>query len=209
MPLAGSHVESLHSREPSLEEIFLHHYDVLATVAASPDTGFARARGGVFPALVRRALRDSRTRVIGFVYVFVAVSYIQPVAYRHTYPTVAQRLGFAHSFGHNKAVVLFYGKAYDLLTVGGYSAWRVGGTLAIFAAVFGMLAAVRALRAEEDAGRAELVLAAPVARRTVYAASLTAIAFGSAVLWLALRRPCSRAGFRPPAARISRSPSRR
>ena len=25
--LAGTRVESLHSREPSLEEIFLHHYD--------------------------------------------------------------------------------------------------------------------------------------------------------------------------------------
>ena len=58
--------------------------------------------------------------MIGFAYVFAAVSYIQPVGYRHTYPTLAERLGFAHSFGDNKAVVLFYGKAYDLLTVGGY-----------------------------------------------------------------------------------------
>ena len=48
---------------------------------------------------------------------------------------------------------LFYGEPYDLLTVGGYTAWRVGGTLAIFAAVLGLLAAVRALRTEEDAGR--------------------------------------------------------
>jgi energy-coupling factor transporter ATP-binding protein EcfA2 len=44
----------------------------------------------------------------------------------------------------------------DLLTVSGYAAWRVGGTLAIFAAIFGLRAAVRALRTEEDAGRTAL-----------------------------------------------------
>ncbi len=136
-------------------------------------------------ALVRRALRDARARTIAFLYIFALVSYIQPVAYRHTYPTVAERIAFARSFAHNKAVVLFYGKAYDLLTVRGYTAWRVGGTLAIFAAVFGLLAAVRALRTEEDAGRAELVLAGAVARDTAFAASIAAILVGTAVLWLA------------------------
>ncbi len=75
---------------------------------------------------------------------------------------------------------LFYGKPYDLLTVGGYAAWRVGGVLSIFAAVWGLLAAVRAMRAEEDAGRAELVLAGIVARRGVYLSALVAIAAGSA-----------------------------
>lgn len=80
--------------------------------------------------------------------------------------------------------MLFYGKAYDLLTVGGYSAWRVGGTLAIFAAVFGMLAAVR-LRAEEDAGRAEIVLALAVGRGTVFGASTAAVAAATTFLWLA------------------------
>lgn len=158
----------------------------MAPVAARVSAGTAPASRGVFLALVRRALRDARTRTIGFVYVFAGVAYLEPVAYRHTYPTVAGRVGFAHSFAHNKAVVLFYGKAYDLLTVGGYSAWRVGGTLAIFAAVFGTLAAVRSLRAEEDSGRSELVLASPVSRASVLGASMSAIGLGCAVLWSAL-----------------------
>ena len=80
---------------------------------------------------------------------------------------------------------LFYGKPYDLLTVGGYAAWRVGGLLSIFAGAWGLLAAVRALRAEEDAGRAELVLAGIVGRRGAYLAALTAIAAGAAILWIA------------------------
>ena len=81
---------------------------------------------------------------------------------------------------------LFYGEPFDLLSVGGYTAWRVGGFLSIVAAVWGMLAAVRALRAEEDAGRQELVLAGVVSRRQAYLSVLGAIAAGAALLWLAL-----------------------
>jgi polyether ionophore transport system permease protein len=157
----------------------------MATVAAADNRAATAPADRAFAPLLRRSLRDSRMRVLGFAYLFAAVSYLQPVAYRHTYPSLEDRVRFAQSFAHNKAVVLFYGKAYDLLTVGGYSAWRVGGTLTIFAAVFGLLAAVRATRAEEDSGRAELVLAAVVGRATRYTASITAIAVGAAVLWLA------------------------
>jgi ABC-2 type transport system permease protein len=158
----------------------------MATVAAPGNAQALQARTRVWPALVRRALRDGRVRTLSFVYLFAAVAYIQPISYRHTYPTLESRLAFARSFAHNKAVVLFYGKAYDLLTVGGYSAWRVGGILVIFAAVFGLLAAVRAFRAEEESGRTELVLAGCVARGTSYLASLLGIAVSTALLWLAL-----------------------
>jgi ABC-2 type transport system permease protein len=124
-------------------------------------------------------------RTISFAYLFAIYAYVQPVGYRHAYPTLADRLGFAHSFAGNAALRLFYGYPYSPLTVGGYSAWRVGGTLAIVAAVFGLLAAVRALRTEEDAGRMELILATAVGRRTTYLSALGAIATGTAILWLA------------------------
>ena len=136
-------------------------------------------------ALVRRAFLDARVRTIAFTYLFAIVGYINPATYGTTYPTLSSRIAFANSFGHNKAVELFYGKAYNLLTVGGYAAWRTGGTLALFAAVFGLLAAVRALRTEEDTGRAELVLAGIVGRRAAFASSLVAIAASIAALWLA------------------------
>jgi ABC-2 type transport system permease protein len=134
-------------------------------------------------ALAWRAFRDARVRTIAFGWLFAVYSYIQPVGYRHTYPTPSDRLSFAHSFADNKAIRLFYGEPHDLLTVGGYSAWRVGGTLAIFAAIFGLLAAVRALRTEEDAGRAELVLAGPVGRQTAHIGALVAIGAGVFILW--------------------------
>jgi ABC-2 type transport system permease protein len=142
---------------------------------------------GVTPALAlaRRAFRDARVRTISFAYLFAAYAYVQPVGYRHTYPARSDRLAFARSFGDNKALRLFYGEPHNLLTVSGYSAWRVGGTLAIFTAIFGLAAAVRALRTEEDTGRMELVLAGVVGRRTAYLSAMAAIAAGSLILWLA------------------------
>jgi len=145
----------------------------------------AGGRHGPGPALARRGIRDARVRTIAFGYLFAAIAYIQPVTYRHAYPTLPSRLAFAHSFAGNQAIRLFYGVPHNLLTVSGYTAWRVGGTLAIFAAVFGLLAAVRALRTEEDSGRMELVLAGTVSRRTALLASLAAIAAGALLLWLA------------------------
>jgi len=137
-------------------------------------------------AIARRAFADSRARNVSFTLLFALVSYANVVGYRNTYPTLKDRLGFAHAFGGNASIRLFYGEPYDLLTVGGYSAWRVGGLLSIFAAMWGLLAAVRALRAEEDAGRQELVLAGTVGRRAAYLAALAAIGAGWAALWLAI-----------------------
>jgi ABC-2 type transport system permease protein len=136
-------------------------------------------------ALTRRAFRDARVRTVAFAYLFAGIAYAQVVAYRDAYPSLASRLAFARGFFDNKAVRLFYGEPHDLLTVDGYAAWRVGGTLAIFASIFGLLAAVRALRTEEDTGRLELVLAGVVGRRTAYLSAMAAIAAGIAILWLA------------------------
>lgn len=137
-------------------------------------------------AIARRKLADSRPRNLSFALLFALVSYANVVGYRSTYPTLQDRLSFAHAFGGNASVRLFYGMPYDLLTTGGYSAWRVGGFASIFAAMWGVLAAVRALRAEEDAGREELVLAGLVSRRDAYLAALAAVGAGALLLWLAL-----------------------
>jgi ABC-2 type transport system permease protein len=125
-------------------------------------------------------------RTFSFALLFLAMAYIQPVGYRSSFPTLHERMAFAASFGDNAAIRLFYGTPHDLLTDAGYTAWRVGGTMAIVAGVWGMLAAVRALRTEEESGRAELVLATPVSRTSAFGSALVAIAAGAALLWAAL-----------------------
>lgn len=148
-------------------------------------------------AIARRAFADARTRTLAFALLFAGVAAANTVGYRRTYPTVADRLEFARSFGADKSVRFFYGVPHDLLSVGGYVAWRVGGIVSIFAAMWGLLAAVRALRTEEDAGRQELVLAGAVTRRGAYLAALAAIAVGTTVLAAALFLGLVAAGLPP------------
>jgi ABC-2 type transport system permease protein len=137
-------------------------------------------------AIALRALADSRLRTVSFALLFLLSALTQATAYREGYPTVADRLDFARSVGENDAARLLYGAPHDLLSVGGYVSWRVGGSLAIFAATWALLGAVRAMRAEEESGRAELILAGTIGRGRVFAAQIAAIGAGAAVLWLVL-----------------------
>ena len=148
-------------------------------------------------ALAGRTFRDARTRTLAFAYLFALYAYVQPAAYRHTYPRLTDRVAFAHSFADNDALRLLYGYPYDPTSVGGYSAWRVGGTLAIAAAMFGVLAGVSAMRAEEDSGRSELLLSGPVSRGRLFGAALAAIALASALLWAAQLAGFLAAGLAP------------
>lgn len=144
-----------------------------------------RSGGGPAGALIQRAIRDSRVLTVVFTYMFLVYSFIQPVGYRRVYTTAASREEFARSFGANPGLRLLYGEPHNVATVDGYTAWRVGGVLAIAAAVFGLLASVRALRGEEEAGRAELTLAGIVSRRTAYLSAMAAIGVATLILWAA------------------------
>lgn len=137
-------------------------------------------------AIFRRAIADARIRDICFALFFMLVAYASAVGYRHSYPTLRERLAFAASFGTNKAVELFYGAPHDLLTVGGFTAWRFGGFAAVVAAIWGALAAVRAFRGEEESGRQELVLAGAVSRRRAYLSVVAANLATAALIGVAI-----------------------
>ena len=86
-------------------------------------------------AVGRRLVADSRVSTASFAALLALYAFAQVVGYRHAYPTVADRLAFARAFGVNKALQLFYGVPRDLVSVGGYTAWRFGGFGSIIAAV--------------------------------------------------------------------------
>ena len=137
-------------------------------------------------ALAFRTAADARVRTLSFAAIFAIYAIANVYGYGRTYPDVADRIQFAQTFGDNKAIRLFYGTPYGLETVGGYTAWRVGGLLAIAAAFFGAMAATRALRGEEESGRAEIVAAGALTRAGLFVARTAAIGATLAVLWLAL-----------------------
>ena len=136
-------------------------------------------------AIARRTLRDGRVRTASFALLFALVAYANAAGFRAAYPSVKDRIGFAHSFGDNAMLRLFYGAPHDLLSVGGYSAWRIGGFFSILAGAWGLLSAVAAFRGEEEAGRSELLLAGPTLRGRLFAASALGVGAGAGALWLA------------------------
>jgi ABC-2 type transport system permease protein len=140
-------------------------------------------------AVARRAFADGRVRTFSFAALFALVTWANFSGYKSVYTTPASREQFQRTFANNTATRLFYGKPHNLLTVGGYMAWRNAGVMVLFAAVWGLLAAVRALRAEEESGRAELVLAAALTRGRWFAAALAAILAGAVLLWAACFGP--------------------
>jgi ABC-2 type transport system permease protein len=131
-------------------------------------------------------LADARIRTASFAALLALYAFAQVVGYRHAYPTTADRLEFARTFGINKALQLFYGVPRDLVSVGGYTAWRFGGFGSLIASVWAVFAAVKAFRGEEESGRQELVLAGPVGRRSAFWAAVAALVASGAVIFLAI-----------------------
>src|SRR5262249_49338006 len=135
--------------------------------------------------LVLRTFADARTRTLTFALLFFGYALAQGVGYTRAFPTQADRENFVR-LGENPALRLFYGTPHHLETLGGYASYRVGGITSLVAAFIGLLAAVRALRSEEESGRQELVLAGAISRPAAFWSRMTAIAGTIAVLWLAL-----------------------
>ena len=73
--------------------------------------------------------------------------------------------GLVEDLASNPALRALYGIPFDLATPGGFTVWRLGMFLAAATCLWGLLTATRLLRGEEDAGRADLVLTAPITRR--------------------------------------------
>ncbi|HWS46354.1 MAG TPA: hypothetical protein VN636_10865 [Acidimicrobiia bacterium] len=133
-----------------------------------------------------RVVRDARTRTLAFSLLFFAVVYANAAGYRSTYPSAADRAKVVAAFAGNKAALMFYGIGHNLVTVDGYVVWRAGGIMAVFAGLFGIFAAARPMRGDEEAGRTELVLAGALTRSAFLAATLAGILVTVVVLWLAV-----------------------
>jgi ABC-2 type transport system permease protein len=93
--------------------------------------------------------------------IFGAYTASKTIGYTVTYPTLADRASVIPSFVHNTGLVALIGSPYSpssMLSVPGVSGWNTGGVMVLFGAIWGLLAATRNLRGEEDLGRSELLL---------------------------------------------------
>jgi ABC-2 type transport system permease protein len=132
--------------------------------------------------LVRLILR--RDRII--LPLWIAVLALLPVAIANTladlYPTTAERQSYLDIVTANPALSALYGHAYGS-GLGALTAWRLGGTV-LLVGLATLLTVIRHTRAEEVAGRRELLGATVVGRQAPLFAALV-VAFGASLALVA------------------------
>jgi ABC-2 type transport system permease protein len=104
------------------------------------------------------------------------------LTYASTYATAASRRHVAAVTGTDLGLRVLLGPVGDIGTVGGYTVYKCFVTLTCIGALWGLFAATRLLRGEEDAGRWQLVLAGAIRPARATAATLAGIGGGVFVL---------------------------
>ena len=140
-------------------------------------------------ALAKLAFRRDRIMLPAWVYVITAAIASNSYSMNKLYPTAADRAQLAASAGRNPALVFLYGRLWGD-SLGAVSAWRYGVWAAIFAALMSVFLVVRHTRADEEAGRLELVGSAAVGRLAALTAGLLVALAANvvlAVLWFKAR----------------------
>ena len=132
-------------------------------------------------ALARLAFRRDRIMLPAWVYVITAAIASNSYSLNKLYPTAAARSDLAVSGGRNPALVFLYGRLWGD-SLGAVSAWRYGVWAAIFAALMSIFLVIRHTRADEEAGRLELVGSAAVGRLAALTAGLLVALTANAVL---------------------------
>jgi len=131
--------------------------------------------------LVRLALRRERIRLPLWLGALVLVMLAVASSYDELYPTVEQRRQFALGIATNPGLVALLGRPYDLVSTGGFTAWRIGAPIAVLLGLMNLQLVARHTRGEEETGRAELVRAARVGRYAPLAAALVVAALADLI----------------------------
>src|SRR6187431_2646330 len=134
-------------------------------------------------AVARLAAREIRNGLL----TLVAAAVIMIVAVIASFSTTD--LATSGGFGtllENPAVRALYGMPFDVTNAGGFTVWRVGTFLCVFAGLWALMATTRVLRGEEKAGRWDLLLTAPVTRGGVLLSHVKVLGGGSVAVGLAV-----------------------
>ena len=125
--------------------------------------------------MMRFILRRDRIVIPLYVLVFAAFVASQALGSRELYDTRAEREVYAATAGNNPALIALTGPAYAVDTVGGDTAWQVGGFGGAVVALVSMILVGRHTRAEEQTGRSELLRASVLGRHAHPTAALIVV----------------------------------
>jgi len=100
------------------------------------------------------------------------VTFSSVYGYRAAYPHYVDRLRLSASFSHDAGIAAVFGPARALDTVAGFTAFRTLGVIPLIVAIWAMLSATRGLRGEEESGRWEILISAPITKRRATLATI-------------------------------------
>jgi ABC-2 type transport system permease protein len=122
--------------------------------------------------LVRFALRLDRLRLPLWVALGAGLVASQSASSRTLYSAPGALAGYRTAIGSNAAAIAFSGPPVGLDTVAGTVAFEIGASVMVAAALMAMFTTGRHTRADEEAGRTELVRSAHVGRHAPLAAAV-------------------------------------
>jgi ABC-2 type transport system permease protein len=129
----------------------------------------------IWLALLRHHVRLLAPSSIAWIIGLVAAAALVTSAYASTMPTVEDRQALARTVEGNPAFEAMFGRAIALDTIEGFTMWRAGGPLIPAIVIWGMLAATRLGRGEEDKGHDELILGGVLSRQALLVSALAAL----------------------------------
>ena len=191
--LGDAGVRSLVSQPPTLEELFLRHYNTSAREGggAMSTTTLDRPRRPAHPApragsnfsgtlsILRLYLRRDRiTLPLWVLLLSVPLATVYVGSIEKVYPTEAARAGFAASIMASPAQRALYGQVYNN-SIGAVGIWKAG-MFHLLIAIAVILTVIRHTRADEETGRTELIDSTAVGRYASLTAALM-LCFGASI----------------------------
>jgi len=122
--------------------------------------------------LLRLALRRDRVVATVWVLLFVLMAASSASATQGIYTTVESRVQAANTINGTPATLALYGRIFDPTSLGAVSMLKLGALGAALVALVAVFTVVRHTRAEEEAGRLELIGATVVGRFAALTAAL-------------------------------------
>jgi ABC-2 type transport system permease protein len=147
--------------------------------------------------LFRFTLRRDRIRLPVWVLVGAALVVQQSVGSQSIYDAPEDLAAYRASVGSNPATIALAGPPVGLDTVAGAIAFEISFFVILVAALMAMFTTVRHTRADEEAGRTELVRAAQVGRHAPLVAAVGVAALGCVAMALAIGAAATATGLAP------------
>jgi ABC-2 type transport system permease protein len=136
--------------------------------------------------LIRLILRRDRVLLPLWVVLLALIPALYVSSFQSLFPTAADRLAYAQVSAGNAGFVALYGPLHGD-SLGELVAWR-GGFIPVLVALFSVLTVIRHTRADEEAGRTELIGAAAVSRHAGLFAALI-VALGANLVLALIQAP--------------------